>query len=81
LVDTSLGGVRVVRELERLAFELAAPQVVVSDAETGVRSQVMLARAVEPTEEFQSLAIALPELSLFRALPTFKENRVSPVRR
>ena len=31
VVDTSLGGVRVVRELERLALERATPQVIVSD--------------------------------------------------
>jgi hypothetical protein len=31
VVDTSLSGVRVVRELERLAIERAVPQVVVSD--------------------------------------------------
>jgi putative transposase len=31
VVDTSLGGVRVVRELERLATERALPQIVVSD--------------------------------------------------
>src|SRR6202046_50386 len=31
VVDTSLGGVRVVRELERLATERAVPQVMVSD--------------------------------------------------
>jgi hypothetical protein len=33
VVDTSLGGVRVVRELERLATERAVPQVMVSDNE------------------------------------------------
>jgi hypothetical protein len=33
VVDTSLSGVRVVRELERLGVERAMPQVVVSDNE------------------------------------------------
>src|SRR3984893_12945952 len=36
VVDTSLGGVRVARELERLATERAAPQVVLSDNGTGL---------------------------------------------
>jgi len=31
VVDTSLGGVRVVRELERLALERGTPQIIVSD--------------------------------------------------
>ena len=33
VVDTSLGGVRVVRELERLALERGTPQIIVSDNE------------------------------------------------
>jgi putative transposase len=33
VVDTSLGGVRVVRELERLALEPGTPQIIVSDNE------------------------------------------------
>jgi putative transposase len=42
VVDTSLGGVRVVRELERLALERAAPQVVVSDNGTELTSGAVL---------------------------------------
>ena len=42
VVDTSLGGVRVVRELERLATERAAPQVVVSDNGTELTSGAVL---------------------------------------
>ena len=42
VVDTSLGGVRVVRELERLATQRAAPQVVVSDNGTELTSGAVL---------------------------------------
>ncbi len=42
VVDTSLGGVRVVRELERLVVERAAPQVVVSDNGTELTSGAVL---------------------------------------
>src|SRR5580692_5235522 len=42
VVDTSLGGVRVVRELERLATERAVPQEVVSDNGTELTSGAVL---------------------------------------
>jgi len=42
VVDTSLGGVRVVRELERLATERAVPQVMVSDNGTELTSGAVL---------------------------------------
>jgi putative transposase len=42
VVDTSLGGVRVVRELERLATERALPQMVVSDNGTELTSGAVL---------------------------------------
>jgi putative transposase len=42
VVDTSLGGVRVVRELERLALERATPQVIVSDNGTELTSGAVL---------------------------------------
>jgi putative transposase len=42
VVDTSLGGVRVVRELERLAAERAVPQVMVSDNGTELTSGAVL---------------------------------------
>src|ERR1700722_11845595 len=42
VVDTSLGGVRVVRELERLATERAMPQEVVSDNGTELTSGAVL---------------------------------------
>ena len=42
VVDTSLGGVRVVRELERLTTERAVPQVVVSDNGTELTSGAVL---------------------------------------
>jgi putative transposase len=42
VVDTSLGGVRVVRELERLATERALPQIVVSDNGTELTSSAVL---------------------------------------
>ena len=42
VVDTSLGGVRVVRELERLAIERAVPQEVVSDNGTELTSGAVL---------------------------------------
>ena len=42
VVDTSLGGVRVVRELERLASERAVPQAVVSDNGTELTSGAVL---------------------------------------
>ncbi len=42
VVDTSLGGARVVRELERLATERAMPQIVVSDNGTELTSGAVL---------------------------------------
>jgi putative transposase len=42
VVDTSLGGVRVVRELERLTTERALPQIVVSDNGTELTSGAVL---------------------------------------
>jgi len=42
VVDTSLGGVRVVRELERLTFERALPEIVVSDNGTELTSYAVL---------------------------------------
>ncbi len=42
VVDTSLGGVRVVRELERLATERSLPQIVVSDNGTELTSGAVL---------------------------------------
>jgi putative transposase len=42
VVDTSLGGVRVVRELERLVIERTVPQVVVSDNGTELTSGAVL---------------------------------------
>jgi putative transposase len=42
VIDTSLGGVRVVRELERLVIERTVPQVVVSDNDTELTSGVVL---------------------------------------
>ena len=42
LVDTSLSGVRVVRELERLTFERALPEMVVSDNGTELTSGSVL---------------------------------------
>jgi putative transposase len=42
VVDTSLGGVRVVRELERLTIERAAPETVVSDNGTELTSGAVL---------------------------------------
>jgi putative transposase len=42
VVDTSLGGVRVVRELDRLAVERALPQIVVSDNGTELTSGAVL---------------------------------------
>ena len=42
VVDTSLGGVRVVRELERLTIERATPETVVSDNGTELTSGAVL---------------------------------------
>jgi len=47
LVDTSLGGVRVVCELERLAFERGTPQVIVSDNGTELTSSAVLRWAID----------------------------------
>ena len=47
VVDTSLGGVRVVRELERLALERATPQVIVSDNGTELTSGAVLRWAID----------------------------------
>jgi putative transposase len=50
VVDTSLGGVRVVRELERLALERAIPQVIVSDNGTELTSVAVLRWAIDRVE-------------------------------
>ena len=47
VVDTSLGGVRVVRELERLALERGTPQVIVSDNGTELTSGAVLRWAID----------------------------------
>ena len=65
VVDTSLGGVRVVRELEGLAIEPAVPQVVVSDNGTELTSGAVLRWAtgklawhyIEPGKPTQSAFI------------------------
>ena len=46
VVDTSLGGVRVVRELERLTLERGTPQVIVSDNGTELTSGAVLRWAI-----------------------------------
>jgi putative transposase len=47
VVDTSLGGVRVVRELERLALERGTPQIIVSDNGTELTSGAVLRWAID----------------------------------
>ena len=47
VVDTSLSGVRVVRELERLTRERATPKVIVSDNGTELTSVAVLRRATD----------------------------------
>jgi putative transposase len=47
VVDTSLGGVRVVRELERLTLERATPEVIVSDNGTELTSVAVLRWALD----------------------------------
>jgi putative transposase len=47
VVDTSLGGVRVVRELERLALARATPQIIVSDNGTELTSGAVLRWAID----------------------------------
>jgi len=47
VVDTSLGGVRVVRELERLALERGTPQIIVSDNGTELTSSAVLRWAID----------------------------------
>ena len=47
VVDTSLGGVRVVRELERLTLERGTPQVIVSDNGTELTSGAVLRWAID----------------------------------
>jgi putative transposase len=47
VVDTSLGGVRVVRELERLALERGTPQIIVSDNGTELTSSAVLRWALD----------------------------------
>jgi len=47
VIDTSLGGVRVVRELERLAFERGTPQAIVSDNGTELTSVAVLRWAID----------------------------------
>src|ERR1700693_4629797 len=50
LVDTSLSGVRVVRELERLTLERATPKVIVSDNGTELTSAAVLRWAIDRVE-------------------------------
>src|SRR3546814_10057711 len=52
VVDTSLSGQRVARELDRIIFRRGAPQMVVSDNGTELTSH---ARSEEHTSELQSL--------------------------
>ena len=47
VVDTSLGGVRVVRELERLGLERGTPQIIVSDNGTELTSVAVLRWAID----------------------------------
>lgn len=47
VVDTSLGGVRVVRELERLALARSTPQIMVSDNGTELTSGAVLRWAID----------------------------------
>ena len=47
VVDTSLGGVRVVRELERLALARGTPQSIVSDNGTELTSVAVLRWAID----------------------------------
>jgi putative transposase len=47
VVDTSLGGVRVVRELERLAFARGTPKIIVSDNGTELTSVAVLRWAID----------------------------------
>ncbi len=47
VVDTSLGGVRVTRELEQLILERATPSVIVSDNGTELTSLAVLRRAAD----------------------------------
>ena len=48
VIDTSLSGVRVVRELERLTRDRATPQVIVSDNGTELTSIAVLRWATPP---------------------------------
>ena len=64
VVDTSLGGVRVVRELERLTIERALPETVVSDNGTELTSGAVLRWAtrrvawhyIEPANQYKTLS-------------------------
>jgi putative transposase len=47
VVDTSLGGMRVVRELERLTLERGTPPVIVSDSDTELTSGAVLRWAID----------------------------------
>src|SRR5579863_3737315 len=47
VVDTSLGGVRVVRELERLTLARGTPQIIVSDNGTELTSSAVLRWAID----------------------------------
>ncbi len=50
VVDTSLGGVRVVRELERLTLARATPEMIVSDNGTELTSGAVLRWAIDRVE-------------------------------
>jgi len=47
VVDTSLGGVRVVRELDQLTLERGTPKVIVSDNGTELTSGAVLRWAID----------------------------------
>ena len=73
VVDTSLGGVRVVRELERLTIERALPETVVSDNELSIStSGVGAALTIVNTGSSRPRAVVLTELK--REMPTQVEG-------
>jgi putative transposase len=61
VVDTSMGGARVVRELDRPAAERLRPAMVVSDNGTELTSTAVLRRAEERGVEWHCVAPGKPQ--------------------
>jgi putative transposase len=74
VVDTSISGARVVRELERQAPERHLPAMIVSDNGTELTSVALLRRAEERGVEWHDIARGKPQQN------AFVESFIGPLR-